>query len=109
MKRSLQVPSLWAYRDMRLALPGRAVSMAGDAIAILALSLRVSEQGGPTSMTMLWLAFSVPLVLMIPIAGRIVDGVDSRTVLVLSSLLQGAAGVGLALSHGLPARWRWSA
>jgi MFS family permease len=103
MKRSLQVSSLWAYRDMRLVLPGRAVSMAGDAIAMLALSLRVSEQGGPASMTMLWLAFSVPLVLMIPVAGRIVDGVDSRTVLVLSSLLQGAAGVGLALSHGLPA------
>ncbi len=82
-------------------LPARALSYAGDSVALIALMLRVSEYGGPGTMTALLLAFAVPTVVMIPFAGRIVDSYDSRTVLVCASSLQAAAGVGLALSHGL--------
>ncbi|GAA1635117.1 MFS transporter [Kribbella alba] len=102
MKQSLQ-NSIWSFRDLRLVLPARAASYAGDSIALVALMLRVSEQGGPGAITALLLAFAIPTVVMIPFAGRIVDGYDSRMVLVWSSLLQAAAGVGLAFSHGLVA------
>lgn len=95
--------SLWSYRDVRLVLPARAVSYAGDSIALVALMLRVSGDGGAAAITALLLAFAVPTVVMIPFAGRIVDGYDSRRVLVWSSLLQAAAGVGLAFCHGLAA------
>ena len=102
MKQPLQV-SIWSFRDIRLVLPARAVSYAGDSIALVALMLRVSEDGGPGAITALLLAFALPTVVMIPFAGRIVDGHDSRKVLVWASLLQAAAGVGLAFSHGLVA------
>jgi MFS family permease len=107
MKQTLQAlpapatRSIWSYRDIRLVLPARALSYAGDSIALIALTLRVSDGHGPAAITALLLAFAVPTVLMIPFAGRIVDGYDSRTVLVWSGLLQAAAGVGLAFSHGL--------
>ncbi|MEV0283778.1 MULTISPECIES: MFS transporter [unclassified Kribbella] len=100
MKQSLQT-SIWSYPDIRLVLPARALSYAGDSIALIALMLRVSEYGGPGAMTALLLAFAVPTVVMIPFAGRIVDSYDSRAVLVASSLLQAAAGIGLAFSHGM--------
>jgi MFS family permease len=100
MKQTLQT-SIWSYRDIRLVLPARALSYAGDAIAMIALMLRVSDGHGPGAVTALLLAFAVPTVAMIPFAGRIVDGFDSRTVLVWSGLLQVVAGVGLALVHDL--------
>jgi MFS family permease len=102
VKQPLQI-SIWSFRDIRLALPARALSYAGDSIALIALILRVSEGGGPGAVTALLLAFAIPTVVMIPFAGRIVDGHDSRKVLVWASLLQAAAGVGLAFSHGLAA------
>ena len=100
MKQILQT-SIWSHRDIRLVLPARALSFAGDSIALIALMLRVSEGHGPAAITALLLAFAVPTVAMIPFAGRIVDGFDSRTVLVWSGLLQVVAGVGLALVHDL--------
>ncbi len=100
MKQTLQ-SSLWSHRDIRLVLPARAVSYAGDAIAMIALMLRVKEYGGPGAITILLLAFAVPTVVMIPVAGRIVDSYDSRIVLVTATLLQAVAGVALAFSHDL--------
>src|SRR4051794_38615736 len=100
MKQTLQ-SSLWSHRDIRLVLPARAVSYAGDAIAMIALMLRVKEYGGPGAITILLLAFAVPTVVMIPVAGRIVDSYDSRVVLVASTLLQAVAGVAVAFSHDL--------
>ncbi|GAA1603877.1 MULTISPECIES: MFS transporter [Kribbella] len=100
MKQTLQT-SIWSYRDIRLVLPARALSYAGDSIAMIALMLRVSDGHGPAAVTALLLAFAVPTVAMIPFAGRIVDGYDSRTVLVWSGLLQVVAGVGLAFVHDL--------
>ena len=102
MKQPLQ-SSLWSRRDVRLVLPARALSYAGDAVALVALTLRVSADHGPDSfaITALLLAFALPTVLMVPFAGRIVDSYDSRTVLVSASLLQVVAGVGLALADGL--------
>ncbi len=82
-------------------LPARALSYAGDAIAMVALMLRVKEYGGTTAITILLLAFAVPTVVMIPVAGRIVDSYDSRVVLVSATLLQAVTGVALAFSHGL--------
>jgi MFS family permease len=100
MKQSLHI-SLWSIRDMRLVLAGRTLSFAGDAVALVALMLRVSAEGGPGALSALLLAFALPSVAAIPVAGRIVDRYDSRTVLVIASLLQAAAGAGTALVHGL--------
>lgn len=101
MKQPLQT-SIWSFADLRLVLPARALSYAGDSVALVALMLRVSDNGGPTAITALLLAFALPTVLMIPFAGKLVDSYDSRVLLVSASLLQAAAGVGLAFADGLP-------
>jgi MFS family permease len=88
---------------MRLVLAGRTLSFAGDSVAMVALMLRVSAGGGPGALSALLLAFALPSVAAIPVAGRIVDRYDSRTVLVAASLLQAAVGAGTALVHGLAA------
>ncbi|WP_185448569.1 MFS transporter [Kribbella qitaiheensis] len=102
MKQPLQT-SIWSFRDIRLVLPARAVSYAGDSIALVALMLRVHDSGRPGAVAALLMAFALPTVVMIPFAGRIVDGHDSRKVLVWASLLQAVTGVGLAFSSGLVA------
>jgi len=63
---------------MRLVRAGRTVSYAGDAVALVALTMRVSADDNPGAVTALLLAFAVLAVLMIPVAGRIVDRYDSR-------------------------------
>lgn len=89
---------IFAHRDMRLVVPARAVSFLGDSITFVVLLLKVSEAEQPIRLTVLLAAFSLPLVVMAPIAGRIVDEYDSRTVLVVAGSVQAAASLALAFS-----------
>ena len=41
-------PSIWRHRDLRLVVPARTLSFVGDVLAIIALTLRVHDQGGGT-------------------------------------------------------------
>ena len=88
---------------MRLVLPGRAVSMAGDSLALVVLSLEVARHGGPALMTLLYAAFALPLLALAPVAGRVVDEFDSRLVLVVGGALQVAASAGLAFAPNVAA------
>lgn len=91
------------HRDMRLVLPARALSFLGDSVALVVMSLAVADSGSPAQMTILLIAFGLPLFALAPIAGRIVDEYDSRTVLVLAGSLQVLASAGLVLSGGFVA------
>jgi MFS family permease len=94
----LRQGGVFAHRDMRIVVPARAVSFLGDSITFVVLLLKVSEAEQPIRLTVLLAAFSLPLVVMTPIAGRIVDEFDSRTVLVVAGSVQVAASLALALS-----------
>lgn len=39
--------SVWAHPDMRIVLPARALSVLGDSITYVALSVRVAHSGQP--------------------------------------------------------------
>jgi MFS family permease len=93
--------SVFAHRDMRLVLPGRALSFLGDSITFIVLLLKVAEDGEPIRLTWLLAAYSLPLFAMTPVAGRIVDEYDSRAVLVVAGSVQVAASLAFALSHTL--------
>ena len=96
MKQSLQnKPSIWSFRDMRLVIPARAVSFFGDSLALVVLSLEVARSDRPILMTLLLVAFSLPMFLLAPVAGRLVDEHDSRTLLVAAGTLQVVASLGL--------------
>src|SRR6478736_4934207 len=104
MKRLLHVSerSIWRHRDLRIMLPARAVSFFGDELAALVLTLRVYAEGrGPWAITGLLLCFAVPVVVLAPVAGRLVDSVPFRTLAVATGIWQGACCVGLAAAGSL--------
>ncbi|KQX62047.1 hypothetical protein ASD06_16120 [Angustibacter sp. Root456] len=93
---------MWRHRDLRLAGPGRALSVLGDEIALIALMLHVHDSGAGTRGVMLLLgAAALPTVLLAPWAGRLADRVDSRVLTVASALGQLLACVALAVAGPL--------
>jgi predicted MFS family arabinose efflux permease len=93
--------SLWRHRDLRLVVPARTLSYVGDTLAMIALTLRVHDQGGGTAgIALLMAAFALPSVLMMGVAGAVADRFDSRTVLLVSTAVQALACAGLALVAG---------
>jgi MFS family permease len=93
--------SLWRHRDLRLVVPARTVSYVGDALAVIALTLRVHDAGGGTvGIALLMAAFALPTVLMMGVAGSLADRCDSRRVLLISTGTQVLACAGLALVPG---------
>lgn len=98
---SVDAPSLWAVRDLRIALPARALSVMGDTITVAVLALAVSEGGDAARLTALFMAFGAPVLLLAGVAGRLADRHDSRRVLVAGGLLQAAASLGLVLGPDL--------
>jgi len=102
--RSLKRPSIWRHRDLRLLIPALTISLVGDALATIVLILRVHDQGGGTAgIALLMIAFALPTVLAMGVAGRIADRYDSRPVLLVSSAVQLLACAGLASVEN-----RWS-
>jgi len=89
--------SIWRHRDLRLVIPALTVSLVGDALAMIALILRVHDQGsGTTGIALLMIAFALPTVLAMGVAGHIADRFDSRPVLLVSTSIQVLACAGLA-------------
>ncbi len=103
MKASLQEwRGILAVRDARLVLVAGTVALAGDAMAMIALLLRVHASGaGPYAVTALLACFALPVVLTMGFAGQVADRVDSRRVLVVTGLAQALAVLGLAAWSGL--------
>ncbi len=94
--------SVWRHRDLRIAGPGRALSVLGDEIALIALILHVHDTGAGTRGVMLLLAAAaLPTVLLAPWAGRLADRADSRLLTVTSAVAQLAACAALAFAGPL--------
>jgi MFS family permease len=93
-----------ARRDLWLVVVAKSVSLLGDEIAALALTLRLQSQGAGTgAVAALLVAALVPLVVLAPLVGRLVDGHDSRVLLVSSSLAQAGLCAVLAFQTTTPA------
>ncbi|WEG08286.1 MFS transporter [Microbacterium horticulturae] len=99
MKRSFQ-NSVWAIRDARIALVARALSTAGTSVTSIAAILLLHDGGvGALGIAAFLAALVIPAIATIGIAGRVADTMDSRTVLVVASLVQATAVVALGFSH----------
>ncbi|MDQ1740895.1 MAG: hypothetical protein QOE53_2547, partial [Pseudonocardiales bacterium] len=89
--------SLWRVRDLRIAVLARAISLLGDELALVALLLRTQGRGdGAWPVVALLLAGGLPLVLLAPLVGRLVDRIDSRRLLLVSGCGQLACCLALA-------------
>ena len=82
-------PAESRWTDVYLVAATRGVSVCGDFLAATTLALVLQQRGhGGFAVSGLLVAASLPLVLLAPIAGRIADRADSRTVLVLAGAAQ---------------------
>jgi MFS family permease len=88
-------------RDLTLVAILRGVSFLGDEIALLALYLRLAH--GPHAswaIAALSIAASLPLVLLSPISGFIIDHTPVKRLLVFLCVCEGVVCVGIGYWHG---------
>ena len=88
-------------RDLTLVAILRGVSFLGDEIALIALYLRLSH--GPHaswSIAAISIAATLPLVLLSPISGFIIDHAPVKRLLVILCLFEGLVCVGIGYWHG---------
>jgi MFS family permease len=85
------------WPDVYLSAGVRGVSLAGDLLAATALALAMQSAGaGGLAVSALLIAAVLPLVVLAPLAGRLVDRVDSRTLLVAVGSAQAVICAALA-------------
>jgi len=89
-------------KDLLTALTGQTVSTFGDAVALVALTLRLQAAGArPYEVAVLLSAGILPLLLVSRLAGRLADSRDSRRLLVGAGLIQVACTVPLVVAHSV--------
>jgi MFS family permease len=89
-------------RDLAVALAGRMVSTFGDGVALIAVTLRLQGDGAhPYEVGLLLAAGTIPLVMLARPVGRLVDGHDSRRLLVAGGLAEVAATIPLIFLHSV--------
>lgn len=90
-------------RDFRIAASSRTLSFVGDEVALTTLILVMHDRGhGPSSVALLLIAAAVPTVLLAPVAGRVADAVDSRTILTVANGMAAVAALAMATA---PSAW----
>ncbi len=92
-----------ALRQARLVLAASVVSVVGDVVAMVALLLKLHDDGhGPYAVMALLICFAGPLVLTMGVAGAVADTHPPRQVLVGATAIQALGAVGLVFAPSLP-------
>ncbi|MDE3044167.1 MAG: MFS transporter [Acidobacteriota bacterium] len=90
-------------RDVNLLAIFRGVSFLGDALALVALYLRVAPRGHAWAVAALGVASALPLVLFAPVAGLVVDRVRAKPLLISLGAGETLVCAGLGYWHSVPA------
>lgn len=90
-------------RDVNLLAVFRAVSFVGDGLALVALFLRVAPLGHAWAVAALAIASSLPLVVLAPVAGLVVDRVRAKPFLVALGAGEALVCAGLGYWHSVVA------
>lgn len=84
-------------RDFALVLTGQAVSMQGDGLAGLALIWWIADETGSVGVaTLLTLLTMLPVILLGPVAGVLVDRYSRRALMMIADLVRAATALVLA-------------
>ncbi len=93
-----------APRDLRLLAGAVLLSAAGDLLLVVILALRVHDlTGSGLAVAALFGSLMAPIVVLAPVAGRLVDGTETRRLLLLVSLAQAGIAGALVVADGLGA------
>jgi MFS family permease len=91
-------------RDLVVALTGRMISIFGDEVALVALTLRLQGDGAkPWEVGLLLGAGAIPLLVLARPVGRLVDAHDSRRLLVSAGVVETACTIPLIFLHSVAA------
>jgi MFS family permease len=95
-------------RDLRIVAAAICLSALGDGVALVALALRAKElsgsgMGGGVSIAALFICLWAPLVVLAGHVGLLVDRVETRSLLIVTSLAQAALAAALAFVGSLAA------
>jgi MFS family permease len=85
-------------RTVRAIAVGRAVSFLGDEVALLAIAFRAKAELGHFGVAAILIAGAVPLLVLAPFAGLLVDRVRTKPLLVSVTVVQAGLCVALAWS-----------
>lgn len=93
-----------AIRDFALLWTGMTVSLFGDGIFVVAIAWQVYDlSNSPTALSVVGIAWTVPMVALLLVGGVVSDRFERRNVLVLSDVVRGVAvgaiGVLAVLGH----------
>lgn len=91
--------SFTSWRDVYLAAASRGVSACGDFLAATSLALVLQQRGhAGVAVSALLIAAALPVAVLAPLAGRLADRADSRTLLVVAGALQAVVAAVLAFT-----------
>jgi MFS family permease len=97
-ERRLRILSPLAERDFRLLWAGQTVSLVGDGITTIALAWQTYElTRSPVSLSVVLLARSVPMLVLLLIGGAVSDRLPRRAVMLASDVVRGATVGAIAL------------
>src|ERR1700689_2210921 len=89
-------------RPLRIATALQVMVAAGNGLAYVALALRVYQETHSTwAVTMVLLAGGLPVVLLAPVSGLLLDRLPMGRLLSGASLVVGASLIGLAFAHSV--------
>jgi MFS family permease len=84
-------------RDFRLLFAGIGTSLLGDGVYTVAIAWQVYDlSNAPTALSVVGLAWTLPMVLFLLVGGVLGDRIDRRRLLVVSDLIRAAAVGGMA-------------
>lgn len=97
-----------AIRDYALLFAGMTVSLLGDGIYLVAIAWQVYElSNAPTALSIVGVAWTLPLVLFVLLGGVVSDRVDRRKVMIAADLIRfaGIAALGALSVAGTLELW----
>jgi MFS family permease len=104
----VRIPAVLRIRDFALLWAGMSVSLLGDGVYFVALAWQVYDlSGSPTALSIVGVAWTLPLALFVLLGGVVTDRVERRRVMIAADLVRAfaVAVIGILSVTGVVELW----
>jgi MFS family permease len=104
----VRIPAALRIRDFALLWAGMSVSLVGDGVYFVALAWQVYDlSGSPTALSIVGVAWTLPLALFVLLGGVVTDRVERRRVMIAADLVRAfaVAVIGILSVTGVVELW----